>query len=167
MRHQILRKNQGFSLIEVLTSLMVISLVLGLLLSGLIFVNTIKEKTQINQKLFYSERYLNLYFQKQILKSETIYFVNNRIYLQDMENPDLYYNYYQYNNGFLRRYKVYKNGLNPIGSGGNSQFADNIKSFSLTLGANKEILLNYTLAIDGEIYQRETTIKHGRTVVIL
>lgn len=167
MRHQILRKNQGFSLIEVLTSLMVISLVLGLLLSGLIFVNTIKEKTQINQKLFYSERYLNLYFQKQILKSETIYFANNRIYLQDMENPDLYYNYYQYNNGFLRRYKVYKNGLNPIGSGGNSQFADNIKSFSLTLGANKEILLNYTLAIDGEIYQRETTIKHGRTVVIL
>nr|WP_320026771.1 prepilin-type N-terminal cleavage/methylation domain-containing protein [uncultured Acetobacterium sp.] len=167
MRHQILRKNQGFSLIEVLTSLMVISLVLGLLLSGLIFVNTIKEKTQINQKLFYSERYLNLYFQKQILKSETIYFVNNRIYLQDMENPELYYNYYQYNNGFLRRYKVYKNGLNPIGSGGNSQFADNIKSFSLTLGANKEILLNYTLAIDGEIYQRKTTIKHGRTVVIL
>jgi prepilin-type N-terminal cleavage/methylation domain-containing protein len=167
MRHQILRKNEGFSLIEVLTSLMVISLVLGLLLSGLIFVNTIKEKTQINQKLFYSERYLNLYFQKQILKSETIYYRSNRIYLQDLENPDRYYNYYQYNNGFLRRYKVYKNDLNPIGTGGNSQFADNIKSFSLTLGPNKEILLKYTLAIDGEIYHRETTFKHGRTVVIV
>lgn len=167
MKHQMFSKNEGFSLIEVLTSLLVISLVLGLLLSGLIFVNTIKEKTQVNQKLYYSERYLNLYFQKQVLKSETIYYGYNRIYLQDLENPDLYYNYYQYSNGFLRRYKVYKDGLNPIGSGGNSQFADNIQSFSLTLGPNKEILLKYTLAIDGEVYRRETTIKHGRTVVIL
>lgn len=167
MRHQQLRKNDGFSLIEVLTSLLVISLVLGLLLSGLIFVNTIKEKTRINQKLFYNERYINLYFQKQVLKSEKIYFQNNRVYLQDLENPDLYYNYYQYSNGFLRRYKVYKDGLNPIGKGGNSQFADNIQSFSLTLGSNQEILLKYTFAIDGEIYHRETTILHGRTVVIL
>lgn len=167
MRYQALKKNEGFSLIEVLTSLVVISLVLGLLLSGLIFVNTIKEKTQINQKLFYSERYLNLYFQKQILKSETIYYKSNRVYLQDLENPDLYYNYYQYSNGFLRRYKVYKNGLNSIGAGGNSQFTDNIQSFSMTLGPNKEIILKYKLAIDGKVYQRETTIKHGRTVVIL
>lgn len=167
MRYQVLKKDSGFSLIEVLTSLMVISLVLGLLLSGLIFVNTINKKTQINQKLYYSERYLNLYFQKQVLKSEIIYSGNNRIYLQDMESPELYYNYYQYSNGFLRRYKVYKDGLNPIGIGGNSQFADNIQSFSLTLGPNKEILLKYSLAIDGEIYQRETTINHGRVVEIV
>lgn len=167
MRYRRFRKNDGFSLIEVLTSLLVISLVLGLLLSGLIFVNTIKEKTRINQKLFYNERYLNLYFQKQVLKSEKIYFRSNRVYLQDMENPDLYYNYYQYSNGFLRRYKVYKDSLNPIGKGGNSQFADNIQSFSLTLGPNQEIILKYSLAIDGVVYCRETTIKHGRTVVIL
>ncbi|WP_373483451.1 prepilin-type N-terminal cleavage/methylation domain-containing protein [Acetobacterium sp.] len=161
------RKNGGFSLIEVLISLMVISLVLGLLLSGLIYVNMISKKTETNQKLFYSERYLNLYFQKQILRSDKIYFKNNRVYLQDMESPDLYYNFYQYSNGFLRRYKVSKNGLTPIGSGGNSQFADNIQSFSMTLGPNHEILLKYSLAVEGKIYYRETTISHGRVVEFL
>jgi len=160
-------KNEGFSLIEVLTSLMVISLVLGLLLSGLIFVNTINKKAEVNQKLFYTERYLNLYFQKQILRSEKIYFKNNRIYLQDMESPDLYYNYYQYSNGFLRRYKVYKNGLTSIGSGGNSQFTNGVQSFSMTLGSNHEILMKYSLVVDGTIYNRETTISHGREVEIV
>lgn len=157
----------GFSLIEVLTSLMVISLVLTMLLSGLIFVNTVNAKAKVNQKLFYSERYINLYFQKQILKSEVIYSKLNRIYLQDLENPDSYYNYYQVNNGFLKRYKVYKNSLTSIGLGGTSQFADNIQCFSLILGPHNEILLKYTLSIDGESYQRETTIQHGRVVVIL
>lgn len=161
------QKNGGFSLIEVLISLMVISLVLGLLLSGLIYVNMISKKTETNQELFYSERYLNLYFQKQILRSDKIYFKNNRVYLQDMESPDLYYNFYQYSNGFLRRYKVSKNGLIPIGSGGNSQFADNILSFSMTLGPNHEILLKYSLVVEGKIYYRETTISHGRVVEFL
>lgn len=63
------KKNEGFSLIEVLTALVVISMVLSLLLSGLIYVNTIDKKMAIDQKLFtYNERYLNLYFQKQILQ---------------------------------------------------------------------------------------------------
>ena len=38
------KKNEGFSLIEVLTALVVISMVLSLLLSGLIYVNTIDKK---------------------------------------------------------------------------------------------------------------------------
>lgn len=161
------KKNEGFSLIEVLISLLVISLVLGLLLTGMVYVNMISKKTEINQKLFYKERYINLYFQKQILRSEKIYFKNNRVYLQDMESPDLYYNFYQYSNGFLRRYKVYKNGLTPIGSGGNSQFTDSIQSFSMTMGPNCEILLKYSLAVEGKIYYRETTISHGRVVEFL
>ena len=88
------KKNEGFSLIEVLTALVVISMVLSLLLSGLIYVNTIDKKMAIDQKLFYNERYLNLYFQKQILRSEKIYVKNNRVYLQDLESPE-HYNYYQ------------------------------------------------------------------------
>lgn len=158
------RKNDGFSLIEVLTSLMVVSLVLGLLLSGLIYTNTISQKAETNQKLFYTERYLELYFQKQVLKSEKIYFKNGRVYLQDLESPDLYYNYYLYSNGYLRRYKVYKDGLNPIGKGQSSQFADGIQYFAMTLGPHQEIILKYHLTIDGTIYCRETTIFHGRTV---
>lgn len=158
------RKNDGFSLIEVLTSLMIVSLVLGLLLSGLIYTNIISQKAETNQKLFYTERYLELYFQKQVLKSEKIYFKNGRVYLQDLESPDLYYNYYLYSSGYLRRYKVYKDGLNLIGKGQSSQFADGIQYFSMTLGSHQEIILKYHLAIDGTIYCRETTISHGRTV---
>lgn len=157
-------KKGGFSLIEVLTSLMVISLVLAMLLSGLIYVNTISKKVATNQKLFYSERYIELYFQKQVLGSEKIYFKNNRVYLQDLENPDQYYNYYQFFDGYLKRYKVYIIGLNPIGKGRTSQFADGMQSFSMTLGANQEIILKYSLIVEGTVYYRETTISHGRVV---
>lgn len=158
------RKKDGFSLIEVLTALMVISLVLMMLLSGLIYINTISKKAETNQKLFYSQRYIELYFQKQVLSSEKIYFKNNRVYLQDLENPDEFYNYYRYSVGYLRRYKVYKDGLNPIGKGQSSQFSDGIEYFSMTLGANQEIILKYSLVVEGTVYYRETTISHGRVV---
>lgn len=164
MRCQLFRKTDGFSLIEVLTSLMVISLVLGLLLSGLVYANTLNKKTATNQKLFYSERYIELYFQKQVLKSEKIYFKNSRVYLQDLESPDLYYNYYLYSNGYLKRYKVYKDGLNLIEKGQTSQFIDGIEYFSMTLGPDNEIILKYRLVVDGKSYYRETTIAHGRMV---
>jgi len=135
-----------------------------MLLSGLIYVNTISKKAEINQKLFYTERYIELYFQKQILKSEKIYFKNSRVYLQDLESPDLYYNYYLYSNGYLRRYKVYKDGLNPIGKGQSSQFTDGIQYFSMTLGSKQEVILKYSLVVEGTVYYRETTISHGRVV---
>lgn len=158
--------NKGFSLIELMTALMVISLVLVILLSGLSFVNVVKQKAEINQKYFYNERYLNLYFQKQILESERIILKSNRVYLQDLESPDKYYNYYQYSNGLLKRYKVYEKSFNSIGSGGTSQFADNIEFFSLSLGGNDAVVLEYILSIDGKTFQRETTIQHGKTVEI-
>lgn len=157
---------RGFSLIELITALMVISLVMLMLLSGLVFVNAVNQKAEIDQKVYYNERYLNLYFQKQVLESERIISKSNRIYLQDLENPDKYYNYYQYNNGFLRRYKVYKEGLNSIGSGGNSQFSENIQEFSLSLGSNNEIVLEYTLSIEGKTFHRRTIIQHGKMVEI-
>jgi competence protein ComGC len=156
-------KSEGFSLVEMLISLLVVLLVVSMLLSGIIFMSTVKKKAQINQDLGYNERYLNLYFQKQILQSEVIYVRNNRVYLQDLESPDTYYNYYQYSNGLLRRYKVDKKNLNPI-LGGNSQFAQNLRSFSLTSGSHQEIVLKYSLEYQGKVYFREITITHGRRV---
>lgn len=153
----------GFSLIELLTSLAVVLLVLSMLLSGIIFMNTVKDNAEINQALGYNERYLNLYFQKQILQSEVIYIKNNRVYLQDLESPNDYYNYYLYSNGLLRRYKVDKNNLSPI-LGGSSQFADNFRSFSLTAGSNHDMVLKYSLEYQGKVYFREVTIIHGRNV---
>ena len=157
----------GYSLIEAIMALMVIALVLVMLLSGLVFVNSIHDKAQINQKVAYNERYLNLFFQKQILNSERIIVKHNRVYLQDLESPDSYYNFYQYSNGFLRRFKVDNTKFNLIGGGENSQFSDNIRSFALTVGPHNEIVLEYTLAVDGQSYQRKTTIQHGKTVEFL
>lgn len=166
MSEQGFSNNYGFSLIELLTALMVTSLLLGLLLSGLIYVKTIDEKAAVNQKLYYNQRYIELFFQKQVLESETIYYKGGRVYLQDLERPELY-NYYHYSSGYLRRYKVWKDGLRPIGMGQNSQFTDGIEDFSLSLGPHQEIILKYSLAIEGTIYYRETTISHGRVVELL
>ncbi|MBC3803850.1 hypothetical protein GH808_05295 [Acetobacterium fimetarium] len=157
----------GYSLIEAIMALMVIALVLVMLLTGLVFVNSIHDKAQINQKVAYNERYLNLFFQKQVLKSERIIVKHNRVYLQDLDSPDSFYNFYQYQYGLLRRFKVDNIKFNLIGGGENSQFSDNIRSFALTLGPHNEIVLEYTLAVDGQSYQRKTTIQHGKTVEFL
>lgn len=162
-----LRKDKGFSLVEMIIALAVISLVFGLLLSGLFFGNLVNHKAKISTKLFHDQRYLNLYFQKQILESEKIYFKEGRVYLQDLESPDQYYNYYRNVNGLLRRYKVYKGTLTTIGSGGNSQFADSITNFSLSLAPDDAIILRYTLTYEGESVERETIIEHGKTVETL
>jgi competence protein ComGC len=163
-----LRADQkGYSLLEAIIALLVIALVLVTLLSGLVFVNSIHQKAQVNQKVAYNERALNLYFQKQVLKSERIVSKLGRVYLQDLESPDYYYNFYRCQNGLLRRYKVDKTNFYLIGSGENSQFSDSIQSFSLSLGVHNEIVLAYTLVVDGQTYQRKTTIWHGKTVEFL
>lgn len=159
-------KSMGFSLIEVITSLAVISLVFIMLLSGLFFANTANKKAHSNQKIYRDERYLNLYIQKQVLESEKIIFYEETgtVYLRDLETPDLYYNYYTNSNGLVYRIKVNKATLMDIGSGGKSQFADSIQDFSLSLTPDNAIVLRYTLSYAGETIQRETTIQHGKTV---
>jgi|LGVF01.2.fsa_nt_gb prepilin-type N-terminal cleavage/methylation domain-containing protein len=164
MNLEIIKKNRGYTLIEVLTTLTLIVLIFGLLLSGLIFANTIQNKTKMNQELFYKERYINLYFQKQILESDQIFIKNKRIYLQDLESPEKYYNYYRCINGRLKRYKVYRGSLSSIGLGSSSQFLNNITEFSLGIGENNAIILSYTLIIDGRDHHRETVINYGKLV---
>ena len=158
-------KSMGFSLMEVITSLAVISLVFMMLLSGLFFANTANKKAHINQKIYHDERYLNLYIQKQVLESEKIILnaETGIVYLRDLETPDLYYNYYTNSNGLVYRMKVKKATLMDIG-GGKSQFADSIQDFSLSLTPDNDIVLRYTLSYAGETIQRETIIQHGKTV---
>ncbi|KNZ41430.1 prepilin-type N-terminal cleavage/methylation domain-containing protein [Acetobacterium bakii] len=158
-------KNGGFSLIEMITVLTVIALVFMMLLFGLFFSNTINTKARINQEIFNEERFLNLYFQKQILESRRIIVKSDRLYLQDLETPN-YYNYYIMSNGMIKRYKVYETNLSTIGTGASSQLADNIKNFSISLdpAAAAVIILKYTLSYEGETYEREITIEHGKIV---
>jgi len=158
-------KDRGFSLIEVITALAVIALVFMMLLSGLFFANAINKKDRIKQEIFYEERFLNLYFQKQILESERIILKSGRLYLQDLETHS-YYNYYGMTNGIIKRHKVYAANLTTIGSGESSQLADNIMNFSIALdpATDNAIIIKYTLAYEGGTYERETTIQHGKVV---
>jgi len=166
---KISRKNKGFSLIELLMTLGVISLVFIMLLTGLFFTATANKKAQINQKMFRDERYLNLYIQKQILESDKIIYKGGIVYLRDPEKsedvpPKWYYNYYTNSNGLVNRKKVKGDTLKDIGAGGSSQFAEGIQDFSLSLAPNNAIVLRYTLSFSGETIQRETIIQHGKTV---
>ncbi|MBK5243507.1 MAG: type II secretion system protein [Eubacteriaceae bacterium] len=165
IKYALKNKSMGFSLIEVITSLAVISLVFIMLLSGLFFANTANKKAHSNQKIYRDERYLNLYIQKQVLESEKIIFnaETGIVYLRDLETPDLYYNYYTNSNGLVYRIKVKKATLMDIG-GGKSQFADSIQDFSLSLTPDNAVVLRYTLSYAGETIQRETIIQQGKTV---
>ena len=158
-------KNKGFSLIEVLITFSVIALVFSMLLSGLVFTNTVNKKVQGDQKIFRDERYINLYIQKQILESEQIIFKKETgtVYLQDLETPELY-NYYRSSHGIVYRIKVRKDTLKDIGMGGTSQFADSIPNFSLLLEPDDAIHLDYTLSYAGKTIRRETIIQPGKTV---
>lgn len=165
------RKNKGFTLIEVMMTLGVISLVFIMLLTGLFFTNTANKKARMNQKIFRDERYINLYIQKQVLESEKIIFKDGTVYLRDPEKsedtpPKWYYNYYTNNNELVYRKKVKEETLRDIGSGGTSQFAEGIHDFSLTLGPNNTILLSYSLSIEGEMIRKGTTIQYGKTVEV-
>jgi len=165
------QKNKGFSLIELLMTLGVISLVFIMLLTGLFFTATANKKAQINQKIFRDERYLNLYIQKQVLESDEIFVKNGTVYLRDPEKsedipPKWYYNYYTNSNGLVNRKKVKGDTLKDIGAGGSSQFAEGIQDFSLSLDGNSAIVLSYTLTYAGKEIQRETTIQYGKTVVV-
>lgn len=160
------RKNiRGFTLIELIVTMNFIGIIFLLLISGLFYGNLMNEREKVNQKNTHNERYLNLYFQKQILESDKIILFGNRVYLQDLETPTLYNYYAGSSNGILRRYKANNNSnMTPIGSGGNSQFADTIEKFSMVAENEKFILLTYTIASQKNPFQREIRIYHGRPI---
>ncbi|MGL4607849.1 MAG: prepilin-type N-terminal cleavage/methylation domain-containing protein [Eubacteriaceae bacterium] len=157
---------RGFTLLEVMISLSIVSLIFLVLLSGLFFVNKTEEKMRKNQMNVYDERYLVTFFQKQILNSEQIIIYNQRVYLQDLESPEAYYNYYESTSQMLRRYKVLNNEkMTSIGPGGNSQFSEKIKGFSMTKGSETSLVIRYQVERNQEMITREVKIQHGRPII--
>jgi prepilin-type N-terminal cleavage/methylation domain-containing protein len=132
------RSNAGYTLVEVIIALAVITLVAALSLSTLSFFSGMVRRFSAQGSRDDEFRKMHLFFQKQIEKSDYLYIKDGNLYLQDMENPTKYYNYYQLNtgSGIIYRYKAAYGTLQNIGLGETSQFSSAATQFGLQAGKN-------------------------------
>ncbi len=159
----------GFTIIEVIVTLMVMGLVFLIILPGFYTNHIISEKGLINRQHGAIQRQFNLFFRKQIYQSDCIYVQEGRVYLRDLETPD-YYNTYTFKGGLLMRYKFkkkYENNefkrLVSIGLGSTSQFEKGLTAFSLDLLDQDHLLVSYQLEGDENTY--EIQVEHGKKVI--
>lgn len=134
---------KGYTLVELIVTLAMVSMILLLLLSTFQFLMGVNEKIKYTEGSGRNVRDLHLFFQKQILKSEKIYEKKGVVYLQDMESEKYqYYNYYYLDktSEILNRYKVNEIHLSSIGLGGKSQIADRIESFNMSAEGNNILI---------------------------
>ena len=171
----IMSKNNGYTIIEVIVSVMVMALVFSIILPGFYMTHLIAEKGLIDRHQTSIQRHLNLFFRKQIYESDCIYIQDGNVYLKDLEPPsnpliEKYYNVYSVKNDLLMRHK-YKEFFNDgkivkldlIPSGGTSQFEKGIQTFSIELMDENHLLVSYQLA--GDENRHEMLIEHGKKVI--
>lgn len=113
-----------------------------------------------------SIRYPYIFLEKQIKSSDEIIVKDGIVYLQDLESPDSYYNYYELKNNLIYRYKVNPTTLIPISLGGISQFAINIQSFSLVYNHDNILSLNIIAQKQGDSVDMKTDIRVGCPIII-
>lgn len=171
----IMNRNDGYTIIEVIVSLMVMALVFSIILPGFYMTHLISEKGLIDCQQAFIQRHLNLFFRKQIYESDCIYVQDNNILLRDLDrqsDPEKkYYNGYAIKNDLLMRYKYKKicdendepKRFVSIGLGSTSQFEKGIQNFSIELIDENHLLVSHQLAGDESKY--ELFIEHGKKVV--
>ncbi len=162
-------RDQGYTILEVIVSLMVIGLVFSIILPGFYTSQIISEKGMVDRVQGAKQRQLNLFFRKQIYQSDCLYLQGGNIFLRDLETP-AYYNVYSHTGDYLWRYKYekkYKNNeferLGLIKSGYKSQFEKGLLVFSLDLVDPDHLLVTYQLEGDDNRY--EIYIKHGKKII--
>lgn len=131
---------RGYTLTELLIALSITALVSFLSVSLLIFFNRINSETY-NDVYYFEQEYQHImaYLQKQIEHSEYIYVKDGRIYLQDLESGERYYNYFtaDRNTKILYRIKTDRTTLKSIGSGSTGQFSSPVEEFIFTAEKDK------------------------------
>lgn len=128
--HRRPRHNAGFTLVELLVTLMMLTAVCGVCgLALSVFVRSLPAaRPTAEDQAFQS---IHLYLKNQLGASSTVIIKNGAVYLKDPETPG-YYNYYTRSAGdLLMRHKVDAH-LQGIGSGETSQFAARVRDFALT-----------------------------------
>lgn len=155
---RILTEHKGYTLIEMLIALAISGLIAVILLYILQAGYQINGKVVEMGSLEQDIRYLNLYFQKQVLRSEQIYVENNSVFLQDMESSEKnYFNKYRFDriNGRIYKEKVVlKDGqMQGIGAGESSQMANRIRSFGIFWDEATALVQVDITVYDGDITQ--------------
>lgn len=163
-------KQEGYTLIEVIVSLMVMGLVFSIVLPGFYMTHLMSEKGLVDRNEASIERRLNLFFKKQVYQSDCICIRKGRIFLRDLESPE-YYNIYGIKNDLLMRYKYKKIydregefiGLMFMGSGGSGQFEKGLQNYALELADDNHIIFSYQLV--GQEKKNEVLIEHGKKII--
>ena len=123
--------DKGVTLIELLTAIAIIGLVSVVISSMFIF--GIKSYNVAEQQIesYSSGRLAYLNLERQIKRSEIILIKDDIVYIQDLESPAKYYNYYILADSQIKKCKVDRDNLAHIPYGYKSQFAKNIADFEL------------------------------------
>jgi prepilin-type N-terminal cleavage/methylation domain-containing protein len=124
------RRDAGFTLVELLVTLMMLAAVGGICgLALSVFARSLPAvRPAAEDQAFQS---IHLYLENQLGASTAVIIKDGRVYLNDPETP-AYYNYYTRSAGdLLMRHKVDAR-LQGIGGGETSQFAARVRDFALT-----------------------------------
>lgn len=167
------QNNKGYAMIEVILTLAitaVIAVILMLMLkTGTMIAVRYKKDNQFNQDF----TYMHLYFQKQILKSDTLYIQDDVVYLKDMESSQKgYYNAYRYDKINQRIYRdkaVLQNGkMKGIGLGETSQFASQIQAFEMQWSESERLIrINLTVKNTTDEQSRSFAFRFANEVMII
>ncbi|WP_303861089.1 PilW family protein [Alkalibaculum bacchi] len=131
--------NKGFTLIELIISLFLMTLILGAVFHHFYFQYSSYENLYGDITSMEKLRFLSIQLEKQICNTPRIYVVEGTVYLRDIETPE-YYNYYTLTNKILYKTKTHSD-LKDIGLGSKSQIANKIENFFITYIDSKTIQL--------------------------
>lgn len=157
--------NKGFTLVELMISLFLMTLVIGTLFQHFYFQYNSYENLYKDIATMEKLRFLSIQLEKQISNTPRIYVVNGTVYLRDVETPE-YYNYYTLTNKILYKTKTYSN-LKDIGLGSKSQMANKVDSFFMTYMGSNIIELTIEVSEDKKKtrFQKDISVA-GQIIVI-
>lgn len=159
--------NKGVTLIELLITMAIIAMVTMITISIFLIASKSYHIAEQQVESYSSGRMAYLNLERQMKKSEKIFIKDNIIYIEDLENPHKYYNYYTLVGTQIKRHKVKKESLVRIPNGCTSQFAENIAAFELTkTQENKNTFrLKISSDKDGNKLELDSLIRVGVDVI--
>lgn len=159
------RDQRGVTLVELLIVLALIGMIMGVVysmfFSGLRSFHTADEQVES----YSSGRMAFMNIERQIKSSEEIFYTSedDTIFLQDLESPNDYYNYYTLVDKILRKNKITIENLQngTIVPENTYPLAGNIKSFDISQLDDRTFLLQLTSEVNGKELELNSRIRVG------
>lgn len=160
-----MKKNKGFSLIELLVGMLLLSLAwsmaIGILGNQFKMVHGLTNQMDVETTV----RHTMILLERQLEQSDRIIVENGTLYLRDLENP-AYLNYYSLEGIYLHKNKVYEN-LRSIGLGSKSQMAYPITTFQMEPQKNGTVLITVESSFEEQVYRLSKVVTPAAPVVTI